>query len=142
MIRRIAVLLAFSFVAGAAWPQVEMPVGILLDKGGRKLSSEEVRALLSGATVDAQRSGNVQTKTLYKPDGSLSAQIQAPDASTGGTGTWKVEDDGKFCISINWTLHFPPVAGCSYVFRLGDSFYFSVSDSVRHARAVERVVTR
>ena len=141
-IGRIAALLATSLLAGVAWPQMEMPVGILLDKGARKLQSEEVKALLSGATVDAERGGNVRTKTSYKPDGSLSAHIQTPDVSTGGTGTWRVEGNGSFCISINWTSHFPPVAGCSYVFKLGNSFYFSVSDTVRHARGVERFITR
>lgn len=139
---RIAVLLAISFVARAAWPQMEMPVGILLDKGARKLSSEEVKALLSGATVDAERGGNVHTKTTYKPDGSLSAHIQAPDFSSGGVGSWRVEDNGRFCISISWTSQFPSVAGCSYAFQLGNSIYFSVSDSVRHARGVERIITR
>ena len=139
---RIAMLLAISFVASTAWPQMEMPVGILLDKGAKKLSSEEVKALLSGATVDAERGGNVHTKTTYRPDGSLSAHIQAPDFSSGGVGNWRVEENGRFCISISWTSQFPPVAGCSYVFKLGNSIYFSVSDSVRHARGVERFITR
>jgi hypothetical protein len=141
-VARIAVLLAISFVAIPAWSQTEMPVGILLDKGGKKLSSEEVKALLTGATVDAERGGNVHTKTTYRPDGSLSAHLQTMDFSTGGAGSWKVEDNGSFCISINWTSQFPPVAGCSYVLKLGNSYFFSVSDSVRHARAVERLVTR
>jgi hypothetical protein len=141
-VARIAVLLAIPFVASAAWPQMEMPVGILLDKGARKLQAEEVKALLSGATVDAERGGNVHTKTTYKPDGSLSAHVQTQDVSTGGVGSWKVEDNGSFCISIRWTSHLPPIAGCSYVFKLGDSFFFSVSDSVRHARGVERFITR
>lgn len=139
---RLAVVLAMTLFAGAAWPQMEMPVGILLDKGAKKLQPEEVKALLTGATVDAERGGNVHTKTTYKPDGSLSAHIQAPDFSTGGVGSWRVEDNGSFCISISWTSQFAPVAGCSYVFRLGNSYYFSVSDSVRHARGVERFITR
>ena len=141
-IGRIAVLLAIPFVALPAWSQEEMPVGILLDKGGRKLSSQEVKDLLTGATVDAERGGNAHTKTTYRPDGSLSAHLQTMDFSTGGAGTWKVEDNGSFCISISWTAQFPPVAGCSYVLKLGKTYYFSVSDSVRHARAVERIITR
>ena len=139
---RIAVLLAISFVAIPAWSQTEMPVGILLDKGGRQLSAEEVKVLLTGATVDAERGGNAHTKTTYRPDGSLSAHLQTMDFSTGGAGSWRVEENGSFCISINWTAQFAPVAGCSYVLKLGNSYYFSVSGSVRHARAVERIVTR
>ena len=141
-VAKLVLLAAIFFIAGAAHSQTQTTVGQLLDQGARKLSSEEVKVLLTGATAYADRGRGVVSKTTFNPDGSASASLQTMDSRVGGRGTWKMEGDGKYCVSLQWTSVYPPYAGCLYNFKLGEKYFVSESDSERNASAGERTYSR
>jgi hypothetical protein len=38
-----------------------------------------------------------------------------------GTGTWRVDDKGTYCVTIQWNM--APEEWCRYIFKTGDKFY-------------------
>lgn len=78
MTRKIHVLIASVVgclvIALSPHAQQKMTLGDLLDHGGRKLTAEEVKALVAGATITGAQGGNFPEVTFenqYAADGSV-----------------------------------------------------------------------
>jgi hypothetical protein len=98
-------LLTFSLVAFAQQPAT---VGDLLDKGGKKLTKDELAKLVTGATISgiAPSSPNWKSQHTYKDDGSLSGhafRFSGGMGTVGVWGKWSINEKGQFCIDIRNT---------------------------------------
>ena len=125
--------------AGMAHSQSGMNLGSVLDQGGKKLSSDEVKATLTGASTSYPRGSGTVT-VAFRNDGSIQARFVNPDVRTSGNGTWKMEENGKYCMTLNWNAgYLTSFSGCFHVFKAGDKFFIATSETDRNAAADERV---
>lgn len=103
----------------------------LKTKGAQLLSKDDLMALLSGASLMRQlERGDVHINTLK--DGSLNAYYQSKMRNVNqikGYGTWKVNDDGKYCFDIKWNRGFEDVGGCRSMYKAGEDYYGAGSDA-------------
>jgi hypothetical protein len=106
-------------------------LGEIKGKGARLISKDEGLVLFAGATVTGLTDSAIATNFHLKnaPDGTLSGQAeQAPQSDVEapkGYGTWKIADDGKYCIEAKWTHRVPDSRWCAAVYRLGDVHFLA-----------------
>jgi hypothetical protein len=117
-------------LCGAVYAE-EPTLGALKAQGVEPLSKDEVMALLSGARLTRQlERGELHINTLK--DGSINADYQAISRNTGqlrGYGSWKINDDGKYCVEIKWNRAFDNVSGCRRMYKVREDYYSAASDS-------------
>jgi hypothetical protein len=90
-----------------------------------KLSKEETQKTLSGKSITYKgREGALQT--YFAPDGNVTHRSFT--SSRTSTGTWTVEDDGRFCIKI---IKGTGNDSCRFLMRTDTGF--GMSDSGRSA---------
>ena len=133
-------LFAFSLAAFAQQPAT---VGDLLDKGGKKLTKDELSKLLAGATVSGIQRGRSGAKfhNTLNDDGSLRGFAVRVDGSTVGVfGKWSVNEQGQYCVDVRTTSG-SKIEGCSFYFALANSYYSSGTDD-RTESLYEREVKR
>jgi hypothetical protein len=111
-------------IATAAAPALaqEILLGDVKAKGGAPLTKDELNALIPGATV--YRSGrDADANWSNQTDGKLIGSSQGrTHAGKRGTarGSWRVTDDGKYCVDIEWDLR--TEQWCRVVYRHGDDY--------------------
>jgi hypothetical protein len=127
MFRAIFVVISFG-TCSLACAQT-MTLSDVKAKNGVKLSAEDLKQLLPGANVMHRTPTGTTRRWENKTDGTLVASSDS-GAITGGRGyrvtapgTWRISDDGRFCVSIKWNL--TPEDACRYVFK-ADGKYFGV----------------
>jgi hypothetical protein len=115
-------------------------VGDVLDRGGKKLTKEEVQKLYTGATVSGVQAGKpeVTFQNKHMPDGSVTGNGWRSGVFTGTfSGTWYMNDNGQFCYNlVNGTIH-----NCFYYFQLSNRYYAALTDA-RSAPVYERQFAR
>jgi hypothetical protein len=137
-------LLTFSLHTFA---QQAATVGELLDKGGKKLTKDEVAKLIPGATIGGiiPRFPNMKSDHTYKDDGSVSGNVVrvtggGPSTATGVFGKWSVNEQGQICTDLRDTRG-GSFQNCNFYFRLGDAYYVATTDD-KMAQIFEREVKR
>lgn len=124
--------------------QVPMTVGTLLDKGGKKLSKNELTEVITDATVTgpAPSVRGWNATHTYKADGSLSgmANMISGSRSTRLIGKWWLNDQGQMCTDVTngFDQNFKR---CDYYFRAGSAYYMAPTDDTS-ADLVERKISR
>jgi len=91
---------------------------------------ELARTLTSGAYV-IQFAGGATLSFSNLPDGNLSSVLwrSSPSASRPmsgtGTGTWRIADDGKYCVKAGWRVakNNNGIDACRMVIKAGDGEY-------------------
>ena len=145
--KRISALIAFSLLTLSlvAFAQQAATVGELLDKGGKKLTKDELAKLVTGATIAglAQSDPNYRSENTYKDDGSMSGhafRVSGGTYTTGVFGTWSLNDQGQLCVvfKTNWGWGSQV---CNFYFSLGTAYYVAPTDD-RMAQLVVREVKR
>jgi hypothetical protein len=126
--------------AGAAHAQYKLSE--ILDKGGKRLSGEEVRALLVGATVTGALSNGAQFESHYTADGKVAGTVASMQGMSSTVGTWIVGEKGDLCADVTVTRSGAQLKACSFYFKAGDEYFSSTSDSDRNATAAKRNVRR
>ena len=126
-----AVLLSIAGQAGAQ----DITVGDLRTKGAVVLSADEVKSLLTGATV---RYETAQYEIQFKMEsgGKLIGSVQKRIGSAGGTsltGDWKVTDDGRWCGSTS-TGGQGGAEWCRSVLKVGNTYYYAAGAAKDPAR--------
>jgi len=118
---RCAMVVAL-LLAGVASAQ-QTSLGSIVDQGSKKLSTSELRTLLTSGIVNDEFADVIGIS--YTADGTLKASWIAQEVR----GEWKIDDRGLQCIeawdqwqSERWSV-------CRYWFKLGDSFYVLESES-------------
>jgi hypothetical protein len=142
-LRIVVGLIAAALASGSALGQ--NTIGELLAAGGKQLTKDETKAMLSGATVTGPTATGGETQAEYKTSGSVSGYMTNPTGTRGGiVGTWTVDDTGQLCRDIE--LRFREsrqIKDCFPVFRLGEQIYFPATSSSEPSVAIlKRTVTR
>lgn len=125
MIRSATALLALGFctLAGA---QVSSFADVKA-KGGVQLGAADLKELMPGAKVISRTPTGSTRSWSNKPDGTFVASSDSRGFSTGRTvyvtasGTWRVSDEGRFCVKIQWTTI--QEDWCRLMFKVGDKYY-------------------
>ena len=133
-------LLSFLFAAGCATPGTPgVTVGDLMSKGGKKLTSTEIKSLMTGATFAGAASGTgTPFKMTNRPNGTFTGST-----STGFNfeGTWSVNDKDQYCSVISTAGARPGGPPCVYVYSAAGKFYM-VEAETPSASARERTFSR
>ena len=103
------------------------------------LSAEELKVLLSGATVRYE-TRDLETQMKLETDGILAGSTRKRFGSAGGTsltGKWRVTDQGLWCNVVRATVTGGGDAEyCRSVFKVGNSYYYAwgaATDATRPA---------
>jgi hypothetical protein len=95
-----------------------------------KLSKEELASLLPGTkAVYVIKAGSTHRWT-NEPDGKFIASTDGKTVSMAATGrysgtakgTWRISDDGKYCVNIDWKN--ATEDWCQFMFRAEDGSYY------------------
>lgn len=94
-----------------------------------KMSREELLSFLPGTKVTHINSGGSKRHWTNEPDGTLYATTDnkifgngTGSAVGGHAGTWKVNDEGKYCFDVDWkSVH---EAWCSNILKGADGTYY------------------
>ena len=110
------------------------------DEGGTRLSGDELKTLVTGATVahvaktgSARRwknetDGSFMATSINKKYGNALGQHTA-----SSPGTWSINDQGKYCVRIDWKRE--EEKWCAYIVRAADGGYYL--NSVEPGREIE-----
>ena len=94
----------------------------------RTLSKDELKQLLPGARMTrTSPRGNVHTWT-NEADGRFTARsdnraISGRGASSTAEGTWRIADDGRYCVTIEWQQGLDTEKWCRFIVATGDGYY-------------------
>jgi hypothetical protein len=134
----IKLLIAWTVVAFSTLALAdEMTLADVKAKGANKLSAEDLKGLLPGAT-NRSETERASRSWNHGADGKLMAFAQGKaGASQGrgnsGPGTWRVTDDGKYCVEVAWK-QISDEKWCRVVYKLGDSYYGFSDDTNETAK--------
>ncbi len=132
--RAVSVCLAISTISVVA--RAEGNLGAILDGGGTKLTSGEIRALIIGNRIEVQ-GGDGKFSFQPKDNGELYGHYHKPQGVPSGHGNWTVGDNGKLCLKVDFegTKGKFTFDRCGYWFQQGeaDAYWVSGSDSDKSA---------
>jgi hypothetical protein len=95
-----------------------------------RLSKEDVSTLLRGATVDFTSARGNHLNWRNDLDGTMLANFTSPGGKgTSQKGTWKIDEEGRYCISIDWSSNLEK--WCRYVIKDGDIYYLTRANGQR-----------
>jgi hypothetical protein len=131
-------LVPLALAAGAAQAQDE-PQMVLRDlesKSPKKLSKEEVTALMTGAKMSRiSGRGNVHNWSndadgsfVVSSDNRGAGAVRASGRPTTSSGKWHISDDGRYCILIDWK-GVPTEEWCRFIIQTSDGYYGTRSDT-------------
>jgi hypothetical protein len=126
-----------SFAFSAVTLADEMTLADAKAKAASKLSADDLKSLLPGATNRSETERNNRSWN-HGADGKLQATAQGKAGSSAGRatsafGTWRVSDDGKYCVEVAWK-QVSDEKWCRVVYKLGDSYYGFSDDSNESAK--------
>ena len=104
-----------------------LTVGEIKTKGAVQLSSEDLKQLLPGAKVMSKLPDGTTRRWENKPNGTLVASSDAAGMGGGrayrvqGSGTWKIDDNGRFCVAIQWNTKSEDV--CRFILKADGKYY-------------------
>lgn len=123
-----AAALVIAFVASVAAGNV------LAQDSAVKMTKDELLAFLPGTKVTHTSKGGSLRRWTNEPDGKFIASSDnkkygSAMGSQGASrpGSWKVDDEGKYCIEIEWKRE--TESWCAYVLKSADgAYYLNVAD--------------
>ena len=127
----IAVALSVTGIPGAL-AQQPATVGELLDKGAKKLGSEELTKLLSGSDVSGAclSSPRFTCEVTYKKDGTLEGVVPGARNDSGSTvrfwGKWSANERGELCVDTQSNFG-APSQSCTHYFEFGGKYYHAIN---------------
>ena len=112
-----------SFAAGAG-------------EDGTRFSGEGLKALVTGATVDHVAKTGSQRRWVNNEDGTFMATSNNKkygsamgQQSSTRPGTWSINDEGKYCVEIDWKRELEK--WCAFIVKGTDGGYYLNSDPTR-----------
>jgi Protein of unknown function (DUF995) len=91
------------------------------------VSAEELKQLIPGAKVVSRTDAGSTRNWENKTDGTFVASSDSAGKGSGrsrpgsGNGTWRVADDGTYCVAIEWNR--TPEKWCRHIFKAADKYY-------------------
>jgi hypothetical protein len=138
--RRVSIAaFVVSFLACPVAMAQVMSFGELQQKGVVKLSAQELRGIAQGAKViDRAATGSVRQweNEIGGEFPAVSSNASTPGGKpVYGKGTWRIEDDGRYCVEIAWRTS--TEKWCRHIFRSGDKLYSSTAGTKPDVKAYE-----
>lgn len=112
-------------------------IGALAQDAAVKMTREELLSFLPGTKVTHVSSGGSERRWTNEPDGTLYASTNnktfgsmTGSRAAGQAGTWKVNDEGKYCFDVDWkSVH---ETWCATILKgEGDTYYLGKVDEKR-----------
>lgn len=107
---------------------------VLAEDAGVKLSKDELASFIPGTKAVLAFEGRPIHRWTNEPGGTFVATMDTTEFSlqrnvhSSAPGRWKISDDGKYCVAIDWARK--TEKWCHFVFRTGDGgYYLSSSDA-------------
>ncbi|GAB3625312.1 hypothetical protein PTE30175_01533 [Pandoraea terrae] len=140
-----ATTLGAGLLAAALAAQAEpMRLSDVRAANGQQLTVEELRQMMPGAKVMSISYNGSTRRWTNDTDGKLNASSDNK-GNTGsggrmntvaqGVGTWSVNDNGSFCVNIEWRSL--TENWCRFMFKVGDKYYGVTSVANNAAVAME-----
>lgn len=108
----------------AAWAQqAPKSVGDLLDRGGSRVAAQDMRSLVTGASVSGNGLGGGPFILRLAADGRVNGV--AGFARVEVNGTWEVDDKGQLCLKVSWSSGAESRSRCFPWFKLGEQYFES-----------------
>ncbi len=126
MLRLLVVVVLLGVCTAAAGQAV--PLADVKAKGGVQLTADELKQLIPGAKVVNVTATGSTRRWTNSVDGTLVGSTDLRGYSGGrtlpatGQGTWRLADNGTWCVSIKWGV-MGKEDWCSYMFKAGDKYY-------------------
>ena len=109
----VLMLLAVSSVGFA-----QSNVGELMQQGGKKLSTEELKLLhAGGVTYKGALASGSPFRQEHKPDGSVSGSLQTLRGTSGLVGTWSINAEGRLCAVVTVTFNGNKLDTCLFIWK-------------------------
>lgn len=106
---------------------------------GKRLSRDEVLALVTGSRAESTGRTGSDRQLDHGKDGRMTGRSYGANQRSGGTaaeGTWRVNDNGAYCVDLNWkgaTVNVDE-KWCGGLWKVGGAYYV-VLGSTPDARA-------
>lgn len=132
----MAVLFSLSALANAQ----AITLADVKARHATQLDANELKRLTPAAKVVSRTPAGSTRRWENRTDGTLIASSDTVGHSGGrsrafhGRGTWRVTDDGRYCVSIEWNVR--SEQWCRHIFKAGDKYY-GVGKLIDSARAHE-----
>jgi hypothetical protein len=139
--------LGMILVLWAPFAAAQSNLGELLDAGAKKLSVEEFKEeLVQRVIVGLAPSGSGNLELMYANNGEIQGTGAYPPTFVSPQpirGAWTTDDNGRVCTSMQIgnaapQLVLPP--RCQFWFKNAGQYFYSDSDSDRHARVFRRTL--
>lgn len=132
---KLAISMLLVFAAGSAFSQQSL--GDLLDRGGKRLTGAEVKALADTRVL--RKAEDADAYMTLRADGTVVGIVHNKQGagSSEAVGTWTVDADGRRCSSVQLPAFGMSMQNCGYVYRWGGSLWFAPSATDRTVSVVE-----
>jgi len=103
------------------------PLSSILAHGAERVSSQQLRTMLvPGQTIESNPHGLPRFKVELHQGGQYSGTLQRADGTSYyNTGTWWVEDSGRFCLMYRGEGAYAPAAECAFLYALNGRYFAS-----------------
>jgi len=121
-----AIVLCGLTVAAPGIAQEKMTLGDLKAGNAQRLSRSDLQTLVPGANVVNIAANGSERRWTNGKDGMFVASTTNAGAvglsvSTTGNGSWSIDDDGRYCATIEWPSR--SEKWCRVIYRMGDAYY-------------------
>ncbi len=136
------VLIASFLLATAA--QAQSTVGELLEKGGRRLTKDEMQSMFPYRVKATWPNRQGEEELVLSEDGKItgSGYHFFSKTTSPAEGTWKLEEDGKLCVAKKFTEWATSTNLCWYAFELGKDHFSSLKSEPDGKLVKAGVITR
>lgn len=139
----LATLASWSLLLASTSALAEATLGELLEAGARRLEKAEVEALLVGATLSGPTDSGGDVRLEVRADHSLSGTLRVTIRSIGVTGSWKLEDDGRFCTDLGSSGPRPiQVTACNHYYLRGKDVFVADAAATATTTVRPRTISR
>ena len=124
----LRVIVAASFGLCAVANAQVVTLAEVKTKNAVQLSADELKQLMPGAKVVSRTNAGSTRTWENNANGTFVASSDGKGTSGGGArrssgnGTWRVEDKGTYCATIEWGA-MSHEEWCRYIFKAGDKYY-------------------
>lgn len=115
-------ILAAGFLAAYPAAAERLTFEQVRQANAARLSADELRTLVPGGTYKLT-AGRLQTTWSHTPDGKLSGRRIVGGRNDARNGTWRISDDGAYCVDAVGNSPDDVVKWCRHVYRLNGALY-------------------
>jgi len=128
----VGIAVVVALLGSAAHAQTPKTLGEVLNAGGKKLTRDELKQLVSGATMEGAQGGNFPNttfKNVYSADGTVRGDAWNKGAWFSRiNGKWWVNDAGQLCVELR-NDQGGNITGCQNYYVVGSTYYSSRGDA-------------